>query len=358
MFNLNNLSKSIHSQTQESVKKPLCKKMSDEEVKKKITERKNKFFLGHYNSIKTDQNIYDGSDRFKLCAEMAKMLETLPEPFSQNINLDEKEQLLEAFKLAASEKNKKKIHQLIQEGNLVILPLGYPGHTMHIVFCKGYMAILNRGEGVPQSYSKWPEFIRKIFSSPESIQAFKIDLKLFTEEILTQLLKWDSKKKEEALKYYYETLPSLLSPRDDKKPVQDCICKQLKKLCPKLQKIGNCSATQAKLSMRVCKAMLNIRKNELGILQLTSKDLESAYEFSKDLSSHIRLFSMDRYLMNHPNDSNAMDESLLLQTYAKLKKRLSTFPEAHFYPYLEKWKKRLESEWFKNMITNVIPSLL
>lgn len=314
---------------------------SGEEAAKIQAHFKSAFYLGHYNSIKN----YNESSAQEQCYEMGKMLEMLPDVFSSHITLDEKERLSEGFKSASLKStNSKELLSSIQKGELVILPRGYKGHSIHIVFCNGYMAILNKGDGTPNSGAKLPAFLRHLFGSYETIKAYKIDPSELTEERLINLCKAAEKKRESALKYYYETLPELLSPRADKKPVQDQVCKQLEKLRPKVQKIGNCAATQAKLSMRVGKAMINIKKDEKGNPVLAASDVHRAYAFSKDFSSHVRLHTMDRYLSDHlVEDETSIDKGLLVQTYTKLKKRFKRFPELSFYPNFKKWKEKLDA---------------
>jgi ankyrin repeat protein len=330
--------------------------LSEQEAETIQNDYKNRFFLGHVNSIrtsKTDPITYEGSnDRTKICTEMAKMLADLPEPLAAHIDQAEKKQLIEAFKLAGNKDiDNEKVVSLIQEGKLVVLPVGFRDHAIHLVFCNGYMTVLNRGGGVPTS-SMWPDPIRKLLGirkTDETIKAYKIDSQAFTEEMLEELIEGNAGESENALKYLYTTLPSLLSPRADKKPVQDTVCKQLEKLRAKTQKLGNCTYTQAKLSMRVAKAMINIQEVD-GKPILDKTDVHDAYAFSKDFSSHIRLTAMDRYLVNHligPDDTT--DKGLLSQTYAKLKKRLEKFPDLRFYPNFKKWAEKLEAlrlkEW-------------
>ncbi|HSX04790.1 MAG TPA: ankyrin repeat domain-containing protein [Rhabdochlamydiaceae bacterium] len=332
--------------------------ISKEGAKKLRVDYNNRFYLGHYNSIQTnatDRHSYSASIAEQQCAEMTKMLEALPEPFSSHIDPNEKNRLVAAFKLASMEEmNEDMVTSSIQKGELVILPLGFKEHTMHVMFCNGYMSILNRGAGVPMS-SSW----LKLFSAAETVKTFKIDSTAFTKEMLKDLLALVAGDSEKAVKYYYETLPGLLSPNKDNKPVQDAVCKQIEKLRPKLQKTGNCAAAQAKLSMRVGKAMMSIKKDEKGGASLASSDVQSAYAFSKDFSSHVRLFSMDRYLANHEVDKDTADKGLLNQVYLKLKKRLTAFPESHFYPNFGKWKQKLEAEWSKKFaMARMLPDLI
>lgn len=290
---------------------------SIEEAQKMTKDYQPKFLLGHINSMEGN---YEYSNRMEMLDLVGKHLQSLPKEFSSHIQESEKRDLIRAFQVAASERFEDPA--LVQSGTLTIFPVGYDGHAIHLVFCNGYMAICNRGNGA---------------LAKETIKVFKIDPSLFTQDILETIDVIRTGKKEKAIAYYYQTLPSLLSPRSDKKPVQDKICKQLGTLSPKIQKIGNCAFAQAKTSARIGAALLKMKKDAT----LSAHDLKEAYRFSKDLSTHMRLSGLDEYLKGHTSEKDGLyDKGLVQGVYRKLKKRLSNIPQ-----YLSNWGAKLEREW-------------
>lgn len=307
--------------------------ISKEKAKSIISEYRKNFFVGHVNSVDHLESYnYETSHAASMMAKLTKALETLPKELSTHISVKDKETLIQAYKEPEFDLEE------IQKGKLSIRPIGFKEHTMYLVFCNGYMAICNRGAGAPQT--------RSFFSGlhTESIKAFKIDLNLLTDDILDHLTALSHKDSKQAIKYYYETLPKLLSPGN--KPVRDQVCKQLESISPKAQKIGNCSFTQAKLGARVASAMLKIEKDDKGVAHLSAKDVKESKAFSKDLSSHIRLAALDSYLKKH--DKEDFHIPLVTTVYGKIRKRFFRIPQIALYPAFNKWKAKLEEIWWND----------
>ncbi|HSX03730.1 MAG TPA: hypothetical protein VLG76_03270 [Rhabdochlamydiaceae bacterium] len=307
-------------------------------------KKMDKFLLGHHNSINGE--LYAGSTSSSQFSHLRMLLGTLPNFFSSNLTPDEKRELENAFQNAADthkmchkDVDYEKVLDSIRSGALTILPAGFSNHAIALVFCNGYFTIVNRGKGAPFSFRGY-----------ETVKAYQIDSNAITKDIVEKIVQASSGNKEEALNLYYETLPSHLSPRLDKNPSQDDVCTQLEELKAKIQGSENCSFAQAKLSARIAKAMLAI-KTIGGKKVLEKSAVQSAYAFSKDFSSHIRLSAMDRYLSHHPLGAKTADEGLLTSVYKKLKKRIKNLlPEnLRRYSNFQKWFSYLEARsksWF------------
>lgn len=240
---------------------------SEENAKNYLNQAPRKIQLTHVNSLKGD---FEEANPGKMLAFIREVIKTLPPELSNSMTNYEKQQLEEAFDLPDS-----RILPSLQDGKLSILPLGYPGHSVYLVFCRGYMVICNRGSGLPQD--------------KKTMDAHRIHPALFTEEILKHLhhIKAEGSR-EEFIHYYYYELPRLLSPNKDKHPVKDEVCRQLEKLSPGLQKSAVCTYTSGKLAVRAASAMLKIRPG-LPQSELSNTDLEAARRFSKKVSLHARL---------------------------------------------------------------------
>ena len=291
-----------------------------------------KFLLGHVNSIAIANGLsFNGSDSKDMLDEIRFHLKSLPPEFSSYISDGEKTKLIEAF--ASARTHGFNPLSAIQTGDLTVIPCGFSGHAIHLVFCNGYMAINNRGAGAPTHY----------FFATETVKAFKIDPTLMTADILKKLKELKLGNEAEAVEYIYKTLPSLLSPESNKRAVQDKVSRQLGTLSPKAQKIGNCAFAQSKTNARVGLALLKIKKDADGNGTLTSEDLQKATRFSKDLSTHIRLSILEDYLKGHPTEKSPFyDADLVKKAYKKLRKRLFGIPEIPLYTVLNQWKGRLE----------------
>lgn len=294
--------------------------ISEQEAGKKIAKYRKEFYLGHVNSIEHSEHFnYEGSNPKQMAEKIAKALQTLPEELSSHISQKDKEILVKAYQ-AAPECNL----ETIQKGDLAIMPLGFKDHTIYLIFCNGYLTICNRGWGAP--------------SRDETVKAFKIDLNLLTDEILDALSDLPKGDRDKSCKYYYETLPWLLSPTG--KALSDAICTQLESLSPDFQKSGNCAFAQAKLGARVALAMTKIQKDEQGGATLKKGDLKEAKAFSKDLSSHIRLSALNGYLKKH--EAGDFNESLVKIAYKKVRRRFWSMPKIALYTEINKWRVRLE----------------
>lgn len=322
MINTNNHLKTPDHQTVEILTK-------ESDLLKDTKKLRKKFFAGHVNSLPNSKNYsYESSKSGAMGKQMVKALESLPEEMSAHISCNDKEALTKAFQSIFSANAGD-----IAEGKLVMLPLGFKGHTIYLVFCNGYLAICNSGTGAEEPF----------FRKAQTVKAFKINLELLTPAICMEMLEAGIKSPRKALAFYQETLPTLLS--SENKPIKDEVCKQLESLSAKKQKIGNCSFAQAKLGARVGLAMLQIKKDENGISHIAKEDVKKAKAFSKDLSSHIRLKSLDGYLSKY--EDGEYDASFVDTIYRKIKKRFDVIPKIALYSSFNNWKSKIEEYCFQ-----------
>lgn len=120
------------------------------------------------------------------------------------------------------------------------------GHAICLAFFGNYMAIGNRGGG-----------------DSKTLKVFKIDPALMTPQIIYEILK--SKHHTEAITYFYQTLPALLSP--DGKISQDALCERFKSIQPDYQLVGNCSLTGIQAVIPFAWAILSDPNPSLETLQ-------------------------------------------------------------------------------------------
>lgn len=199
----------------------------------------------------------------------------------------------------------------IKQGKLVILPTGWDGHKIYLVFCRGYMVICNRGER--------PENTPTLF-------ARKIDLNSFSKNDFFLLRHFKKMEEGAGMEYIYTLLPRAHN------SFTDDISEMIEKMSNKDQKVGNCSFN-FKGAFRVGVFLLLLQKGALS----REKARENAYNASKDLSTLFRFALWDAYAnettrrayFNCQDYGKIMpslyppDNELIIKAWEKLEKRLT-----------------------------------
>ncbi|HSX04791.1 MAG TPA: ankyrin repeat domain-containing protein [Rhabdochlamydiaceae bacterium] len=302
-----------------------------EYAKKVIEELAVKFLVGHTNSIEQTVGMnFEVARGGAGAALFSKILESLPNEISKLIADQHKQKLIQAFTNTKDFPTIKKeeIVEKIRRGDLVFLPVGYDTHAIYLVFCNGYMEICNRGEGLADH--------------AKMLEAYQIDSKAFTLDTLKKIIEIEKGKCTAATQYYYRTLPQELS-RGQKKPMKNATCLQLEKLSPKEeQKIGNCSYASAKLALRAGTALLCLRKKRRRFI-LSDGNAAAARQFSKVVSTHVRLTHLEKYYTFHEKNKvpNLFDGEFSNKALAIVNKHLAKHAVISIenYPHVSKKMK-------------------
>jgi len=275
-----------------------------------FTKRK---ILAHFCSVGGQSQI--GTRKFSLTGaysplmheyvahDLATFYETEP-TFLSNQN---KKKILHAYRSASKLKTAAEWTAIIQSGNLTILPAGWDRHAIDLVFYQNYLAICNRGEGVP--------------SGSKTIEAFVIDRTKIDENIIQKILDQKSLSVTKASEFFYKELPKLLNNTVASK--KDSLCTRVESIAPKPIKIGICTAGAAKASLRFCLWIL--RAYSFG--RLPPEDFEKKIvSFAKDWSTHNRLERIYHYCASHFKDRQEPyadpDKGLVRVCLSKLSRRI------------------------------------
>ncbi len=202
----------------------------------------------------------------------------------------------------------------IQRHRAVILFLGYKGHSVTLIFYDGYMVICNRGTGCKEG--------RKTFD------AFKIDPTEFSNDIFKALINIKLHSDEsEFTSYYYDKLPSLLSPVSPPTLLKNKICGWVEELSPGPQKATNCGWANVKDGLFALDALMRFTERNKSADGLKLGDVagiqKEAKAFAKGFSEHARLSSIDEYLgAGCLDESDDLDDlELFSEAIGKLERR-------------------------------------
>ncbi len=150
--------------------------------------------------------------------------------------------LLDAFDRASRFYASEDLLEHLHTRKLTILPAGWDGHAIDLVFYDKYMAVCNRGEGVLSKYG--------------TVAAFKIDPSRITKELIDRISQQDEVICAAATRFFYNTLPGLLS---EEAEIQDAVCLALKNTQPKqVSKGGICSLSCGKAAFRCAGSLMKI----------------------------------------------------------------------------------------------------
>lgn len=180
--------------------------------------------------------------------------------------------------------------------DMYIIQTGFHEHTAHIVFdTSGYMVICNRGAGIPKGKS--------------TIEGYWIDPQKVTPEILSKLDQMRKKSKAEFMQYVYVDLPAQLS-HEPGTPKQDGLCMELRKIAPKMQKVGNCYWASLKAAVRVVAALKTMKECDPVKIPQAAQD---AKQFSKDISTTLRHFTLFDYEHAFDDSNDFLRDAHLIQ---------------------------------------------
>jgi hypothetical protein len=258
-----------------------------DEYTEEFTQRK---ILAHFNGIGGQSWI--GSRSFTLTGAFSPLMHeyvatdfesflTTQSGFLSNQN---KKKLLHAFRAAAKIKTADEWTASIQSGNLTILPAGWDSHAIDLVFYQNYMAICNRGEGIPKD--------------SKTIDTFVIDRSKIDAKIIQKILDQKTLPASKASEFFYNELPKLLN--SEGKKVKDDLCKRSDSIAPKPIKIGICTAGGAKASLRFSIWILRA----FSYSRFPPVDFEkTVVRFVKDWSIHSRIERIYYYCTSHFKNS-------------------------------------------------------
>jgi len=161
------------------------------------------------------------------------------------------EELTEALNSAYTDYNKDKLVERVHNRILSFVDAGWENHRIGLCFYGDYLAIGNRGEGSFTWYS--------------TLEVFKIEPSLFTEEMLKEIDKLELSPMEEGVKFFYEILPAKLSATGKKE--KDDLCKSFSSIAPGFSKGGHCALAGNKAALRFAWAMLLSNNPDKSTLQ-------------------------------------------------------------------------------------------
>ncbi|MBI2743560.1 MAG: ankyrin repeat domain-containing protein [Chlamydiales bacterium] len=198
----------------------------------------------------------------------------------------------------------------IQRGELVIIPAGWHGHAISLVFYKGYLAVINRGEG-SEDHS--------------TAEFYKIDNRLMNQKLLANIVKMkETGSVKKGVKLYYQDLPKALSPSSDGEIVRDKLCLELsKEVALPSQEVGNCPQASAEGTIPAALALLgtvgNYRKS------LEPETLAAVMKTTHEITLKKRLDYLEAYLAAHTEEST-VDTYLVKTAWAKIMSDLKRNP--------------------------------
>jgi len=112
----------------------------------------------------------------------------------------------------------------IRDGELTFVASGWDGHAICLAFYGDYMAISNRGEGSEEE---------------GTLSVYKIDQKKITHKTLEKIYMYHRLPKKAGMKFFYKTLPQMLSLTG--KIERDGICEAFQAIAPAPSKMGICA---------------------------------------------------------------------------------------------------------------------
>lgn len=316
----------LFTEKKAEIKDPLCLALIRESARKiapllNITKAQAKEYVKKrpVKSILANVNGIEGPYCIARASEMVqyakKMLDTLPHEVNGKAVIE-----MNAALVNLNQQSHDDIVDAIQNNQAVVLPLGYRTHIVTLSFYNGYMVICNRGRGCKEGRN--------------TFDVFRVDPKKFTREILETLIQMRYHgNKDEFTDYYYDQLPSFLSPLSSSDPVKDEICLWMEELSPKIQRVGNCGWANLKDGLFALDALMRFTERSKSVEGIKPEDVariqEEAKLFAKGFSDHARLSSIDLYFSEEIPD----DLDLLSEAVRKIRKRKLAIPFSR-YPFL------------------------
>ncbi len=275
-------------------------------------------YLAHCNGIggssQIDEIVFplEGSRSFYMHQMLHKQLQDYFQRFQDMFSDEHKGAILEAFEQSASNIPAQDLANRIQMGYLTILPTGWLGHAVDVVFFEEYMAICNLGETVSREL--------------KTIEVFKITQGLVTKEIIYEIRNQKKNSFADGSAYFYFNLPAKLAGPGLSEVVQDDLCRKISEFAPKPFELGMCAYGAPKAAFRVSMMLLemtNCKKSMYHALAAFCR------EVSKRVSTFMRLVGLDDYLHFHLHEAHLsgkkpLDESLVRRCFSKITKHVNT----------------------------------
>ncbi|MBS0652682.1 MAG: ankyrin repeat domain-containing protein [Verrucomicrobia bacterium] len=224
----------------------------------------------------------------------------------------QKNAILKAFELSGPNIPAQDVVDRIQGWRLAIMQGGWKRHAIDLVFFGDYMAIGNRGEGIPEGY--------------KTIEVVKIDRKLVTKDIIEEIRSQKNKDCAHASSYFYFDLPAKLAGAGMAAAVKDDLCRKISEFAPKPIHQGTCTFAAAKAAARASMMLLTMSQIE------KSRYHSRAWlcrQDSKMASMLGRLDALKQYLHSHfhephPDGKKPLDEILVRRCFFKTTKHVNT----------------------------------
>lgn len=266
-----------------------------------------KIILSHVNRLTE----FEGSSRILMKSFLSRTLGEMDPELSSVIPSYYKEEMIEALELPRTEEN---VVSSVRSGALTILPCGFKGHTIYLVFGNGYMAICNGGEGRPLDKN--------------TIDVYKIDPEFFTEyeyQSLNEIMKDDS---DNFRTYIYELLPGALAPNGHVEGVKDAICTQLEQLSLTKQIVGNCAYDSGEKAITVAPALMTIDRDANGNPSLDPVHVEEARQFSQNFNVQAHITAFSEYSEQVKSVHDQVDKTLADKAWEETSSIVNKTPNA------------------------------
>lgn len=130
----------------------------------------------------------------------------------------------------------------IWENKLTIIPCGFTGHCIFLIFYKNLLLICNRGTG----------------SEAGKLRCYQINPAKILPSTLKTISQLRPESKHRAVSIYYNALPAYLAEGSKPREITNIFSPLLE---PKKQKVGNCLAASAKLAIRGALAALAFKEH-------------------------------------------------------------------------------------------------
>ncbi len=243
---------------------------------------------------------------------MHKMIYNQLDAFFQRsigfLSPNDKKEILSAFALSDPSRPVRLVAEDIQNRRLVVVQAGWSEHAIDLVFYQNYLAICNRGEGVPNNHS--------------SLEVFKIDSSIVSPEIVNEILDQKFVKRESASSYFYFTLPLMLNDKGGLTREKDSLCNAIERFSPKYSKKGTCTFAAAKAAMRV--AIMLVKMVPTRALNYRTIAALSVRE-AKNASTLGRILELEDYLKSHTSKGKRREQpdlNLIKSAYDKAQKHV------------------------------------
>ncbi len=192
----------------------------------------------------------------------------------------------------------------INQGKLVILRAHWLEHAITLVFCNGYLAICNRGDGAEGS---------------SSVKFFRINGPIHWEDVYRICTTRAQRSTRRGTDYFYNELPSKLCA--SQKPNDLRHCKKLgNAMHSSWQTVGNCPYTSAAGALKAAMCLVTIERDQ----PLTEEARILIRKKSREILFRQRLSYLEEYLKLHPKESR--DNKLVRKCLDMARSRMAKYP--------------------------------